>query len=67
MVTSAQLRAARSLLDWTVRDLSEKAGVHRNTVTGRKPKRRHMAMQLLKLSERSRPPASSSPTAGGRA
>ena len=33
MVTSAQLRAARSLLNWTVRDLAEKAGVHRNTVT----------------------------------
>jgi hypothetical protein len=33
MVTSAQLRAARSLLNWTVRDLSEKAAVHRNTIT----------------------------------
>jgi transcriptional regulator with XRE-family HTH domain len=33
MVTSAQLRAARSILNWTVRDLAEKAGVHRNTVT----------------------------------
>jgi transcriptional regulator with XRE-family HTH domain len=33
MVTSAQLRAARSLLNWTVRDLSEKSGVHRNTIT----------------------------------
>jgi transcriptional regulator with XRE-family HTH domain len=33
MVTSAQLRAARSLLNLTVRDLSAKAGVHRNTVT----------------------------------
>jgi transcriptional regulator with XRE-family HTH domain len=33
MVTSAQLRAARSLLNWTVRDLAEKAGVHRNTIT----------------------------------
>jgi transcriptional regulator with XRE-family HTH domain len=33
MVTSAQLRAARSLLNWTVRDLAEKSGVHRNTVT----------------------------------
>jgi transcriptional regulator with XRE-family HTH domain len=33
MVTSAQLRAARSLLNWTVRDLAEKARVHRNTVT----------------------------------
>jgi transcriptional regulator with XRE-family HTH domain len=33
MVTSAQLRAARGLLDWTVRDLAERSGVHRNTVT----------------------------------
>lgn len=33
MVTSAQIRAARALLNWTVRDLSEKAGVHRNTIT----------------------------------
>jgi transcriptional regulator with XRE-family HTH domain len=33
MVTSAQLRAARSLLNLTVRDLSEIAGVHRNTIT----------------------------------
>ena len=33
MVTSAQLRAARGLLNWTVRDLAQAAGVHRNTVT----------------------------------
>jgi len=33
MVTSAQVRAARGLLNWTVRDLAEKSGVHRNTVT----------------------------------
>lgn len=33
MVTSAQIRAARGLLNWTVRDLADKAGVHRNTVT----------------------------------
>lgn len=33
MVTSAQIRAARALLNWTVRDLAEKAGIHRNTVT----------------------------------
>ena len=32
-MTSAQLRAARGLLNWTVRDLAEQAGVHRNTVT----------------------------------
>lgn len=33
MVTSAQIRAARGLLNWTVRDLAEQSGVHRNTVT----------------------------------
>jgi hypothetical protein len=33
MVTSAQIRAARGLLNWTVRDLAERAAVHRNTVT----------------------------------
>lgn len=33
MVTSAQIRAARGLLNWTVRDLAEKSGVHRNTIT----------------------------------
>ena len=32
-MTSAQVRAARGLINWTVRDLAEKAGVHRNTVT----------------------------------
>lgn len=32
-VTNAQIRAARGLLNWTVRDLAEKAGVHRNTIT----------------------------------
>ena len=33
MVTSAQVRAGRGLLGWTVRELAERAGVHRNTVT----------------------------------
>lgn len=33
MVTSAQIRAARGLLNWTVRDLAERSRVHRNTVT----------------------------------
>lgn len=33
MVTSAQIRAARGLLNWTVRELAERSGVHRNTVT----------------------------------
>lgn len=32
-MTSAQVRAARGLLNWSVRDLSEHAGIHRNTVT----------------------------------
>ena len=32
-MTSAQCRAARGLVNWSVRDLAEKAGVHRNTVT----------------------------------
>ena len=27
------MRAARGLLNWSVRDLSESAGVHRNTIT----------------------------------
>jgi DNA-binding XRE family transcriptional regulator len=31
-VTSAQIRMARAALAWTVRDLAEKAGVHRNTI-----------------------------------
>ena len=33
VVTSAQIRAARGLLSWTVRDLAERAKVHRNTIT----------------------------------
>ena len=32
-MTSAQVRAARGLLNWTVRDLAERSGVHRNTIT----------------------------------
>jgi transcriptional regulator with XRE-family HTH domain len=32
-VSSAHIRAARGLLNWTVRELADKAGVHRNTVT----------------------------------
>lgn len=31
-VTSAQMRAARGLLNWSVRELSERSGVHRNTI-----------------------------------
>ena len=32
-MTSAQIRAARGLLDWTVRDLAERSGVHRDMVS----------------------------------
>lgn len=32
-MTSAQVRAARGLLNWTVRDLAERSGIHRNTIT----------------------------------
>jgi transcriptional regulator with XRE-family HTH domain len=32
-VTSAQIRAARGLVKWTVRDLAARSGVHRNTIT----------------------------------
>ena len=32
-MTSAQVRAARGLINWTVRDLSERSGIHRNTIT----------------------------------
>jgi transcriptional regulator with XRE-family HTH domain len=33
IVTSAQVRMARAALNWTVRDLAEATGLHRNTVT----------------------------------
>jgi ribosome-binding protein aMBF1 (putative translation factor) len=33
VVTSAQIRAARGLLEWTVRDLAERSGVHRDMVS----------------------------------
>lgn len=32
-MTNAQIRAARGLLNWTVRQLAEAAGVHRNTIS----------------------------------
>jgi transcriptional regulator with XRE-family HTH domain len=32
-VTSAQLRVARAALNWTVRNLAEATGLHRNTIT----------------------------------
>ena len=31
-VTSAQVRMARAALGWTVRDLAEATGLHRNTI-----------------------------------
>lgn len=33
LVTSAQVRMARAALGWTVRDLAEATGLHRNTIT----------------------------------
>jgi transcriptional regulator with XRE-family HTH domain len=32
-VTSAQVRMARAALNWTVRELAEATGLHRNTIT----------------------------------
>ena len=32
-ITKDQIRGARGLLNWTVRDLAEKAHIHRNTIT----------------------------------
>ena len=32
-VTSAQVRMARAALDWTVRDLAQATGLHRNTIS----------------------------------
>jgi DNA-binding XRE family transcriptional regulator len=32
-VTSAQVRMARAALNWTVRQLAEATGLHRNTIT----------------------------------
>jgi transcriptional regulator with XRE-family HTH domain len=32
-VTSAQLRMARAAVGWTVRDLANATGLHRNTIT----------------------------------
>jgi len=33
IVTREQLRGARGLLNWTVRDLADRARIHRNTIT----------------------------------
>jgi len=32
-VTSAQIRGGRGLVNWSVRELSERSGIHRNTIT----------------------------------
>lgn len=32
-LTSAQMRAARALVDWSVRDLADATNVHRNTIS----------------------------------
>jgi len=32
-LTSAQIRMARAAINWTVRDLAEKSGLHRNTIS----------------------------------
>ncbi|MBS7695877.1 MAG: helix-turn-helix domain-containing protein [Chelatococcus sp.] len=32
-MTGPQLRAARALLNWTVRDLADRSHVHRNTIS----------------------------------
>jgi transcriptional regulator with XRE-family HTH domain len=32
-VTSAQIRMARGALNWTVRDLADASGLHRNTIS----------------------------------
>ena len=32
-MTNAQIRAARGLLGWTARELAERIGVHRNTIS----------------------------------
>jgi transcriptional regulator with XRE-family HTH domain len=33
IVTSAQIRAGRGLVNWTVCELADRSGVHRNTVS----------------------------------
>jgi transcriptional regulator with XRE-family HTH domain len=32
-VTSAQLRMARAAINWTIRDVAEATGLHRNTIS----------------------------------
>jgi len=33
IMTGAQCRAARALLDWSVRELADRSSVHRNTIS----------------------------------
>ncbi len=47
-MTSAQVRAARGLLNWTVRNLADKAGIHRNTVTNIETERYNGDVETLK-------------------
>jgi transcriptional regulator with XRE-family HTH domain len=51
-VTSAQVRMARAALNWTVRDLAEAAGLHRNTITNLETGRYAGDPQTLAIIER---------------
>ena len=33
MITAKQLRMARAALDWSIRELCDKTGLHRNTIS----------------------------------
>ena len=50
-VTSAQVRMARAALNWTVRDLAEAAGLHRNTISNLEVGRYSGDPQTLKVIE----------------
>ena len=51
-VTSAQVRMARAALDWTVRDLADAAGLHRNTINNIEVGRYAGDPKTLKVIER---------------
>ena len=51
-VTSAQVRMARAALNWTVRDLAEAAGLHRNTINNLEVGRYAGDPKTLELIER---------------
>jgi DNA-binding XRE family transcriptional regulator len=51
-VTSAQVRMARAALGWTVRDLAEAAGLHRNTITNLEVGRYAGDVQTLSIIEK---------------